>query len=86
MITSPLHVIQEEVRFRVEQINSAYEREHAAWPCRKGCDECCRRLASYPLSRKRNGNWSLLTWIPWNPTRRPSCEGASGSRQPPRVR
>jgi uncharacterized protein len=36
--------IQEEVRLRVEQITST----HGNWPCRKGCDECCRRLASLP--------------------------------------
>lgn len=30
---------------RVEEIVDA----HADWPCRKGCDECCRSLASAPL-------------------------------------
>ena len=58
MITSSLHVIQEEVRVRVEQINAAYESEHAAWPCRKGCDECCRRLASVPIVTK--AEWELI--------------------------
>jgi Fe-S-cluster containining protein len=23
-------------------------REHGNWPCRRGCDECCRRLAAVP--------------------------------------
>jgi Fe-S-cluster containining protein len=39
-----LHVIQSEVQCRVEAISSA----HGDWPCRKGCDECCRRLAAVP--------------------------------------
>jgi Fe-S-cluster containining protein len=43
--TTQLHVIQEEVRARVDEIISA----HRAWPCRKGCDDCCRRLASVPI-------------------------------------
>src|SRR4051812_8354296 len=54
MVTSPLHVIQEEVRFRVEEITSAQE----AWPCRKGCDDCCRRLASVPLVSE--GEWQSI--------------------------
>lgn len=36
--------IQETVRLRAEEIAAA----HADWPCRKGCDDCCRRLASEP--------------------------------------
>jgi Fe-S-cluster containining protein len=39
-----LHRIQEAVRLRSEAITST----QANWPCRKGCDECCRRLASAP--------------------------------------
>lgn len=41
---SRLYQIQETVRLRAQEIVSA----HADWPCRKGCDECCRRLASIP--------------------------------------
>ena len=41
---SRLHQIQEAVRARTEEIGS----RHEDWPCRKGCDECCRRLASVP--------------------------------------
>ncbi len=44
MSTSQLHVIQDDVRLRVEDI----EASHGSWPCRKGCDDCCRRLASVP--------------------------------------
>lgn len=43
--TNQLHVLQEQIRSRVEEITS----EHANWPCRKGCDDCCRRLASVPI-------------------------------------
>jgi len=44
MSTSQLRVIQDEVRFRVEEMVAA----HGDWPCRRGCDDCCRRLASVP--------------------------------------
>jgi Fe-S-cluster containining protein len=36
--------IQDQVRGRCEEIAEA----HGDWPCRKGCDECCRHLASVP--------------------------------------
>jgi uncharacterized protein len=36
--------IQEDVSFRASEIAS----RHSGWPCRKGCDECCRRLAAAP--------------------------------------
>jgi len=39
-----LYQIQEAVRQRAQEIASA----HGNWPCRKGCDDCCRRLASVP--------------------------------------
>jgi Fe-S-cluster containining protein len=42
---SALLQIQHEVRLRVDEIATS----HGNWPCRKGCDECCRRLASAPL-------------------------------------
>jgi Fe-S-cluster containining protein len=37
--------IQQQVHERVAAIASA----HPAWPCHKGCDDCCRSLASEPL-------------------------------------
>lgn len=43
--TTQLHVIQEEVRLRVQDITSM----DGAWPCHKGCDDCSRRLASVPI-------------------------------------
>jgi len=49
-----LQQIQDEVRLRVEEIAST----HGSWPCRKGCDECCRRLASTP--RVTQEEWLLI--------------------------
>jgi Fe-S-cluster containining protein len=42
---SGLVSIQEAVGARVAGILEA----RGEWPCRKGCDDCCRRLASVPL-------------------------------------
>jgi Fe-S-cluster containining protein len=42
---SLLHQIQDAVHHRVQEIAGA----HSDWPCRKGCDDCCRSLASVPL-------------------------------------
>jgi Fe-S-cluster containining protein len=39
-----LHQIQDAVHLRTREIASA----DPAWPCRKGCDDCCRSLASAP--------------------------------------
>lgn len=39
-----LYEIQEQIRVRTEAIAAA----HGDWPCRKGCDDCCRHLASAP--------------------------------------
>jgi Fe-S-cluster containining protein len=39
-----LYQIQEEVRRRADETVS----RHPDWPCRKGCDDCCRSLASVP--------------------------------------
>ena len=41
---SRLYQIQEAVRQRAEEIAAI----HGNWPCRKGCDDCCRHLASVP--------------------------------------
>ena len=49
-----LQQIQDEVRLRAEEIAST----HGSWPCRKGCDECCRRLASTP--RVTQEEWLLI--------------------------
>lgn len=49
-----LRVLHAEVRLRVEAMEAA----HANWPCRKGCDECCRRLASVP--RVTSMEWRLI--------------------------
>jgi uncharacterized protein len=51
---SPLHVIQEDVRSRAEEITSSQQN----WPCRKGCDDCCRQLASVPLVTQEE--WRLI--------------------------
>jgi Fe-S-cluster containining protein len=40
-----LYQIEDAVRARTEATLSS----HPDWPCRKGCDDCCRNLASAPL-------------------------------------
>jgi Fe-S-cluster containining protein len=40
-----LYEIQDAVHLRVQEIAAA----RPDWPCRKGCDDCCRSLASVPL-------------------------------------
>jgi Fe-S-cluster containining protein len=40
-----LHQIQTDVHIRTREIAAA----HPDWPCRTGCDDCCRSLASVPL-------------------------------------
>lgn len=52
--TDQLHVIRDEIQIRVEEITSA----HGAWPCRKGCDDCCRQLASAPIVTR--GEWERI--------------------------
>ena len=66
---------------RMEEIVSA----HADWPCRKGCDECCRRLASVP--RVAREEWeaiaAALDALPAEnaePVRRRIRESASAER------
>jgi Fe-S-cluster containining protein len=49
-----LHQIQNEVALRAEAITLA----HGAWPCQKGCDDCCRSLASEP--RVTESEWKLI--------------------------
>ena len=44
MLRSELCQIQQAVQNRVDETAAA----HCDWPCRKGCDDCCRHLASVP--------------------------------------
>jgi Fe-S-cluster containining protein len=46
--------IYEDVARRADATTS----EHAWWPCRRGCDACCRRLADVP--RMVRAEWELL--------------------------
>jgi Fe-S-cluster containining protein len=46
--------IQETVRLRAEGTVLA----NPEWPCRKGCDDCCRRLAAPPRISK--AEWRLI--------------------------
>ena len=50
-----LYQIQSEVHGRTESISSV----HGAWPCRKGCDDCCRNLAAAP--RMTREEWAEIT-------------------------
>lgn len=49
---SDLVSIRQAVQARVESMIQA----RGDWPCRKGCDDCCRRLASIPLVSRREWN------------------------------
>jgi Fe-S-cluster containining protein len=51
---SRLYQIQDQVRARTEEMAAA----HGNWPCRKGCDDCCRHLASVP--RVTRDEWLLI--------------------------
>jgi len=42
----------------VERRTRATGEAHAWWPCRRGCDTCCRRLADVP--RLVRAEWDLL--------------------------
>lgn len=42
----------------IERRTEATTAEHAWWPCRRGCDSCCRRLADVP--RMVEAEWLLL--------------------------
>jgi Fe-S-cluster containining protein len=56
-MSSALRIIQQHVQRRAEEIAS----ENPDWPCRKGCDECCRRLASVPLVTREE--WQAIASI-----------------------
>jgi Fe-S-cluster containining protein len=47
--------IQQDVQSRVESIAAL----HGNWPCRKGCDDCCRNLAREP--RVSDEEWALIS-------------------------
>lgn len=49
-----LYQIQDDVRLRTEAIAAA----HGNWPCRNGCDDCCRHLAAAP--RVTQEEWRLI--------------------------
>ena len=49
-----LRVLHEKVATRAQSIETA----HGAWPCRKGCDTCCTRLAATPDLTA--AEWELL--------------------------
>lgn len=51
---TPLYQIQDDVRLRTEAMAAA----HGNWPCRKGCDDCCRHLAAAP--RVTAEEWVLI--------------------------
>ena len=51
---TPLYQIQDDVRLRTEAMAAA----HGNWPCRKGCDDCCRHLAAMP--RVTPQEWRLI--------------------------
>lgn len=51
----PLLQIQTAIDERTEAIRQNFA---AGWPCRKGCDDCCRSLASEPLISE--AEWRLL--------------------------
>lgn len=49
-----LRVLHEKVATRAQSIETA----HGSWPCRKGCDTCCTRLAALP--ELTAAEWELL--------------------------
>ena len=42
----------------IDRRTQATAEEHAWWPCRRGCDSCCHRLAKIP--RLVRAEWELL--------------------------
>ena len=53
-MTAPLRQLHADIDARVQTIVS----DHPEWPCGKGCDNCCRRLAEVP--RLTAAEWGLL--------------------------
>lgn len=54
MAPDSLRVLHDAIAARAGGLATA----HAGWPCRKGCDACCRRLAAPP--RLSAAEWDLL--------------------------
>jgi Fe-S-cluster containining protein len=67
------------IRERVAERCEAIAREHGDWPCRKGCDECCRRLAAPP--RVSEAEWREIAPRIGEEERRRIRESA-GARRP----
>jgi len=72
---TPLYQIQEQVRARTEETAAA----HGNWPCRKGCDDCCRHLASVP--RVTRDEW-LMIENAINPRLRERIRGSAQKTRP----
>jgi Fe-S-cluster containining protein len=53
-VVSLLLQIREDIRQRCDEIALA----RGGWPCRKGCDECCRKLAAAP--RITREEWAAI--------------------------
>ena len=53
-VLSILPALHDDIDARVAAIRAT----HADWPCAKGCDACCRRLAAVP--QLTVGEWELL--------------------------
>ena len=51
---SALTALHDDIDARVAAIRAT----HAEWPCAKGCDACCRRLAAVP--QLTAGEWEML--------------------------
>ncbi len=43
---------------RIEDIVDRTKQQHPSWPCRRGCDACCRRLSESP--RITEAEWDRL--------------------------
>ena len=53
-VNTALRILQAEIDIRCRALTA----QHPDWPCRRGCDDCCRRLAALPsLSQPE---WELL--------------------------
>lgn len=54
MISPDLVSLHADIEHRVNWIRA----DHPDWPCAKGCDTCCRRLAAVPMLTP--AEWTLL--------------------------
>ena len=52
-MSSELRILHQQIQTRATQITT----DHHDWPCRKGCSDCCRNLASVPLLTR--AEWQL---------------------------